>query len=103
MVIRVGLASNDSHHYPEPDKFLPERWLRSCPQHQKVDAFANLPFGHGPRACVGQRFARLELYMVAFKVVQRYRMEYHHEPIDVSYLGLGHPDRDARIRLIPRI
>ena len=54
------------------------------------------------RACIGQRFARLELYMLAYKVVQRYRLEYHHQPIDIDYTGLGHPDKDVRIRLIPR-
>ena len=102
MVLRVGLASTDSRYYSEPERFVPERWLRECPAHQKVDSYANLPFGHGPRSCIGQRFAKLELYMVAFKVVQRYRLEYHHEPIEIDYTGVGHPDRDVRIRLIPR-
>ena len=103
VVIRNGiLSSNDDKFYPNADKFLPERWIRGCPQHQKVDPYANLPFGHGPRACIGQRFARLELYMVAFKIIQQYRLEYHHEPIDVDFTGIGHPDREVVLKMIKR-
>lgn len=102
-VIRVGiLTSNDEKYYKDPEKFLPERWIRGCPHNQKVDPFANLPFGHGSRACIGQRFAKLELYMVAFRLVQRFKLEYHHDPVQVDFTGVGHPDRDVKIRLVPR-
>merc|ERR1719233_1175596 len=102
-VIRCGiLASNDDKYYKDADKFLPERWLRGCPHNQKVDPFTSLPFGHGPRACIGQRFAKLELYMILFKLVQKYRLEYHHPPVQIDFTGIGHPDKDVKIRLLPR-
>jgi len=101
IVTRQG-RNNDEEFYPQADTFIPERWIRGCPMHSTADPFTNLPFGHGARSCVGQRFARLELYIIAFKVIQKFRLEYHHEPIEVDYTGLGHPDRDCKIRLIPR-
>ena len=72
------------------------------PPQQRIDPYANLPFGHGPRSCIGQRFARLEMMMVAFKLVQNFRLEYHHEPVGVDYTGLGRPDKQVKIRFIVR-
>merc|ERR1719341_586813 len=102
-VIKMGLNSTDEEYYHNPLEFRPERWLRDSPDYRNVDRYTNLPFGHGPRSCIGQRFARLELYMATFRMVQRFKMEYHHEPIDIDYTGFGHPDREVRIRLIPRL
>ena len=66
-VIRTGLACYKNNMFTDALRFLPERFIREDPQYLKADRFANLPFGHGPRSCPGQRFARLEVYMVAFK------------------------------------
>ena len=63
-------------NFPEPDKFLPERWIRGCPTRHSADPFSNLPFGHGPRACVGQRFALLEIQVAVAKIIQSYRLNY---------------------------
>ena len=46
------------------------------------------------RSCIGQRFARLELYIMMTKVVQRFKLEYDGEPVGsitrwVGGLGLG--------------
>ena len=49
-VVRVGaFSSMDPENFREPEKFLPERWLRNHPDRHTADSFANLPFGHGAR------------------------------------------------------
>jgi len=97
-----AVTTRDTSYFDNPDKFLPERWIRESKEHVKVDAFANLPFGFGPRACPGQRFARLELQMVAFKIIQKFRLEYHQEPIAIQYIGIGKPNRDFNLKFVQR-
>jgi len=48
-------VSRDPDLFTEPDKFLPERWMRSATgaQSQKHHPFASLPFGSGSRSCIG--------------------------------------------------
>jgi len=38
-------------YFPEPEKFSPERWLRG--HDHNYNPFIVIPFGHGPRACIG--------------------------------------------------
>ena len=43
-------------HFPNPEQFLPDRWLRDCSRSSKAaHSHVRLPFGHGPRMCVGRR------------------------------------------------
>ena len=46
-------------HFPDPLAFRPERWLDGL--EQRLPRGTYLPFGAGPRTCVGQHFAMLEL------------------------------------------
>jgi len=102
-VIRSGSSSsNDPRNFSEPEKFLPERWLRGCPERHTADSFANIPFGHGARACIGQRFARLELYMMMVKLVQKYRMEYSGPEVGTFIQFLSVPDKPINIKFIER-
>ena len=49
-VIRCGSSTaRDPANFTSPEKFLPERWLRGCPERHSADSFANIPFGHGTR------------------------------------------------------
>ena len=49
-VIRIGHSTaNDPSSFSDPNSFLPERWLRGCPQRHSAHPFANIPFGHGAR------------------------------------------------------
>jgi cytochrome P450 len=51
----------------DPDRFLPERSL-SRPR------FAYLPFGGGPRVCIGQLMAMTEATLILATLAQRYRL-----------------------------
>ena len=49
-ILRCGsTSSNDPANFVNPEKFLPERWLRGSPERHSADSFANIPFGHGAR------------------------------------------------------
>ncbi|NXR54689.1 CP27B protein, partial [Hippolais icterina] len=55
--------SRDSRFFPAPDAFRPEH----TPGHLR-HPFASLPFGLGPRSCVGRRLAELQLHMALAQV-----------------------------------
>lgn len=53
--------TTDPEIFPEPMKFVPERWLRSSSHYNDGHKFALMPFGHGARFCIGSRFAEMEI------------------------------------------
>jgi cytochrome P450 len=58
VLIPIWLLHRDGRSFPEPERFAPERWLDGTAQGAPKGAY--LPFGDGPRVCVGQHFAMLE-------------------------------------------
>ncbi|CAL1548157.1 unnamed protein product [Lymnaea stagnalis] len=74
-------------NFDEPDKYLPERWLRSS-EKRKQDPSNNmavLPFGHGPRNCIGRRFAVQEIYLATSKVLQKLKIELEPESWNTQF------------------
>ena len=96
------VASNNSENFENPETFLPERWLRSNPDAKCAHPFSSIPFGHGPRSCIGRRFAHVELYCLIIKVLQKYRIEYHGEPVDTTTEFISIPNREVVIKFINR-
>jgi cytochrome P450 len=56
-------------YFPEPEKFDPERFT---PEREKLlPRYAYLPFGAGPRICIGMYFAMLEGHLLLATIAQR--------------------------------
>ena len=82
--------------------FCPERWLRTNKEKEEIHPFASLPFGHGPRMCIGKRFADLEVQMAVAHIVKNYRIEWAGErPLGVRWRLFYGPDQPIDLRFYP--
>lgn len=58
VVMNIWAVHHDPRCYPEPEQFQPERWTAELTK--GLRKFAYLPFGIGPRRCIGALFAEAE-------------------------------------------
>lgn len=58
--------------WEEPDCFDPRRFLPG--QRETIDRYAYLPFGAGPRVCIGMGFALQEAVIILAKIMQQFRL-----------------------------
>lgn len=72
VVVSPWLLHRDPRWWPEPDSFRPERWLPGATAERP--RFAYVPFGAGPRVCIGEPFARMEGVLLLATIAQRWRL-----------------------------
>ena len=85
-------------HWTDPDGFHPDRFIGQTP-----DRFTYLPFGAGPRICVGAQFALTEAVLVIARLVRRFRIELSGEGMVLPWgMVTTQPDRPVRFVLTPR-
>ncbi|XP_050528367.1 cytochrome P450 6k1-like [Daktulosphaira vitifoliae] len=63
----------DSKYYPEPLKFDPDRF--SDEEKAGRTSGTYLPFGDGPRVCIGKRFSEMEMKLALTELLTRYEVE----------------------------
>jgi cytochrome P450 len=72
----ITLVFNNVHHDPrfwdEPDRFDPQRFTAERSAGRPLWAY--LPFGGGPRLCIGNQFALTEAQLVLASIAQRYQL-----------------------------
>lgn len=99
----VLVGTYNLHRHPDfwrdPEQFLPERWLNS---ERPAARYAYLPFGAGPRACVGIHFASLEGPLLLALIGRRYDLQLAQESVEPELMVTLRPKGGIRMMLQPR-
>ncbi len=72
MLISPFALHRDKRFWNEPAKFIPERFTPD--EVKKRPKFAYIPFGGGPRLCIGNNFAMMELQIVLAMLLKRFHI-----------------------------
>jgi cytochrome P450 len=67
------VTHRDARHYPDPQRFDPERWTEEASAGRP--RFSYYPFGGGSRLCIGEQFAWMEGVLVLAALASRWRFE----------------------------
>ncbi|CAH0551466.1 unnamed protein product [Brassicogethes aeneus] len=88
-----------------PLEFIPERFLRnekdSELSYKNMHSFAYLPFGFGPRTCIGKRLANMELEVGLLKLVRNFKFDWPHEDIPFNSKLLYGIDGPLKLHITP--
>ncbi|MCA8202055.1 cytochrome P450 [Burkholderia sp. AU33545] len=70
-MLPIQLMHHDARWFPEPQAFRPERFADDA---SAIPRGAYMPFGTGPRVCLGQHLAMTEMTVVAAMILQRHEL-----------------------------
>jgi cytochrome P450 len=70
LIMSPYIIQRDARYYAEPERFNPDRWTPEFKA--SLPKFAYFPFGGGPRQCIGETFAWMELILIVATIAQRW-------------------------------
>ncbi|XP_053679611.1 cytochrome P450 6g1-like [Anopheles nili] len=72
ILIPIYAIHRDAKHFPNPHKFDPERFAKK--NLDKIKPCTYMPFGVGPRTCLGSHFGTLQIKIALVKLLSKYRI-----------------------------
>lgn len=100
-LVLVGTFNLHRHpdFWPNPEQFQPERWLDG---EWPATRYAYLPFGAGPRACVGIHFASVEGPLLLALIGRRYDLHLAQERVEPQLMVTLRPKGGIKMTAQPR-
>lgn len=75
VIVNLWALHHDENEWDQPDQFMPERFLDPTGSHLITPTPSYLPFGAGPRSCIGEALARQELFVFTALLLQRFDLD----------------------------
>ncbi|CAN1765621.1 Protein LUTEIN DEFICIENT 5, chloroplastic [Linum perenne] len=104
--ISVWNLHRSPHHWQDADKFNPERWPLDGPNPNETNQnFSYLPFGGGPRKCVGDMFATFETVVAVAMLIRRFnfQMALGAPPVEMTTGATIHTTKGLNMTVTRRI
>nr|AHL88996.1 cytochrome p450 3049D1 [Brachionus koreanus] len=79
IAISPFLMGRNPNYFTEPDKFIPERFMKN--EFNKIESFSFIPFSAGPRTCIGIKFAQIEAKIILVKLLKSIDFKFEDKPI----------------------
>ncbi|MFZ1967957.1 MAG: cytochrome P450 [Bradyrhizobium sp.] len=100
ILIAPWLLHRHEKLWRDPNAFVPERFLAPAPP---PDRFAYLPFGAGPRVCIGAHFALVEATLALARIIAAFRVTLlDKDPVMPMGVVTTQPDRSPMFQITPR-
>ncbi|XP_065500652.1 cytochrome P450 3A21-like [Caloenas nicobarica] len=103
VMIPAYILQHDPEYWPNPEEFRPERFSKE--NKDAIDPYTYLPFGAGPRNCIGMRFALLTLKVAIIALLQHFTFQTCKEtqiPLKLNSKGFLKPEKPIVLKFVPR-
>uniref|UniRef100_A0A8D0SJT6 Cytochrome P450 3A n=1 Tax=Sus scrofa TaxID=9823 RepID=A0A8D0SJT6_PIG len=103
MMVPIFALHRAPELWPEPEEFRPERFSKK--NKDTINPYTYLPFGTGPRNCIGMRFALMNMKLALVRVLQNFSFKPCKEtqiPLKISSQGLIQPEKPIVLMVVPR-
>ena len=98
MFYSIYLTHHDPNIWANAEEFCPERFAHG----RRTPPFSYIPFGGGPRACIGAAFGQSEARVVIARLLQTYKFEFTNHKIHVHMGATLEPRPGVRMRVFRR-
>lgn len=106
IVIPLWHIHHNPDFWPDPEKFDPDRFSSETKASESRHPMSYIPFGAGPRSCVGIRFAQLEAKLALARLVRCFKLETYEEtviPMKFEMPTVTHiPTKGVMLKATPR-
>lgn len=107
LVTNNMIMCHQDKHFPRAKEFIPERWLKneinSELSAKSTHPFVFMPFGFGPRMCIGRRLAELEMHTILGKIFRNFKVSYNYKDMEWQSNVLISPKDPLRFRMEERL
>ena len=98
MFYSIYLTHRDPAVWEDPDAFCPDRFARG----RKTPPFSYIPFGGGPRACIGAAFGQAEARLVIARLLKTHQFEFMNHKIHAHMGATLEPRPGVKLKVFRR-